>query len=104
MRRCLVIRKRLALQRRYKDRALRNAVHAKEIDAVSKQALGLLRKNSAAAAEASRSLTDYELDSVATVSLYSNAPLTSQCILEDHAVGHRYHPLGKVRAALRERV
>lgn len=79
-----------------------NAVHAKENDAVTKeQALELLRNNSAAAADAIRSLTDDDLDSAATVSLYSNAPLTCQFMLEDHAVRHSYHHLAKIRAALR---
>ena len=80
-----------------------NATHAKDNDAVTKeQALELLRKNSAAAAAAIRSLTDDDLDGAATVSLYSNAPLTCQFMLEDHAVRHSYHHLAKIRAALRK--
>ena len=79
-----------------------NAAHAKEYDGVTKeQAVELLRRNSAAAAAAIRSLTDDDLDSAATVSLNSNAPLTCQFILEDHAVRHSYHHLAKIRAALR---
>src|ERR1041385_1215316 len=81
-----------------------NATHAKEYDAVTKeQAVELLRRNSAAAAVAIRSLTDDDLDSAATVSLNSNAPLTCQFILEDHAVRHSYHHLAKIRAALRKK-
>jgi len=81
-----------------------NATHAKEYDAVTKeQALELLRRNSAAAAAAIRSLTDDDLDSAATVSLNSNAPLTCQFILEDHAVRHSYHHLAKIRAGLRKK-
>jgi len=81
-----------------------NAAHAKEYDGVTKeQAVELLRRNSAAAAAAIRSLTDDDLDSAATVSLNSNAPLTCQFILEDHAVRHSYHHLAKIRAALRKR-
>jgi len=80
-----------------------NAAHAKDNDAVTReQALELLRKNSAAAAAAIRSLTDDDLDGAATVSLYSNAPLTCQFMLEDHAVRHSYHHLAKIRAALRK--
>ena len=60
----------------------------------------MLRQNSAEAAAAIRSLTDDELDGAATVSLYSNAPLTCQFMLEDHAVRHSYHHLAKIRAAL----
>jgi len=78
-----------------------NAAHAKQNDAVTKeQALELLRQNSSAAAAAIRSLTDDELDNAGTVSLYANAPLTCQFMLEDHAVRHSYHHLAKIRAAL----
>ena len=56
-----------------------NAGHAKENDAVTKQsALDLLRRNSAAAAEAIRALSDDQLDNAAPASLYSNAPVTAQ--------------------------
>lgn len=80
-----------------------NAEHAKQFDQVGKEeALALLRKNSAAAAEAIRKLTDEELDQAATVSLNANAPLTCQFMLEDHAVRHSYHHLAKIRAALQE--
>ena len=78
-----------------------NAGHAKENDSVTKEeTLKLLAVNSAAAAAAIRSLTDEELDRVASVPLYGNAPLTCQFILEDHAVRHSYHHLARIRAAL----
>ena len=78
-----------------------NAAHAKENAQVSKEdALELLRKNSAAAAAAIRELSDEELDRATTVSLYSDAPLTSQFVLEDHAVRHSYHHLGRIERAL----
>ncbi len=78
-----------------------NAAHAKEHDAVTKEAaLDLLRRNSAAAAAAIRALRDDELDRAAPVSLYSDAPLTCQFFLEDHAVRHSYHHLAGVRKAL----
>jgi hypothetical protein len=81
-----------------------NAAHAKEFDGVSKEvALALLRRNSAAAAAAIRVLSDEELDQAAPVSLNANAPLTCQFLLEDHAVRHSYHHLGRIRAALQER-
>ena len=81
-----------------------NAAHAKEFDGVSQQdTLELLRKNSTAAASAIRALTDEELDQAAPVSLYANAPLTCQFIVEDHAVRHSYHHLARIRAALQER-
>jgi hypothetical protein len=79
-----------------------NARHAKENDAVTKEtALDLLRRNSAAAAAAIRALTDQELDRAAPASLYSNAPVTCQFMLEDHAVRHSYHHLARIRAALK---
>lgn len=82
-----------------------NAGHAKEHDGAAKEAtLELLRRNSTAAAAAIRALSDEELDRAATVSLYSDAPLTCQFVLEDHAVRHSYHHLAKIRAALKARV
>ena len=79
-----------------------NAGHAKDNDAVTKEAtLDLLRRNSTAAAKAIRALSDEELDRAAPVSLNSDAPLTCQFILEDHAVRHSYHHLACIRAALK---
>ena len=78
-----------------------NANHAKEHDAVTKaEALDLLRRNSSAAAAAIRALSDDELDQAAPISLNSDAPLTCQFMLEDHAVRHSYHHLAKIRTAL----
>jgi hypothetical protein len=78
-----------------------NARHAEENGAVTTTvALDLLRQNSAAAAAAIRALSDEELDRAATVSLYSDAPLTCQFVLEDHAVRHSYHHLAQIRRAL----
>ena len=79
-----------------------NAGHAREFDAVTKEAaLDLLQRNSAAAAAAIRALSDEELDRAATVSLNSDAPLTCQFFLEDHAVRHSYHHLAKIKGTLR---
>jgi DinB superfamily len=79
-----------------------NARHAKENDAVTKEAtLDLLRRNSEAAADAIRALSDEDLDQAAPVSLNSDAPLTCQFMLEDHAVRHSYHHLARVREALK---
>lgn len=76
-----------------------NRDHAKENDHVAKEdALALLKTNSAAAAAAIRALTDKELDRAAPVSLNSDAPLTCQFFLEDHAVRHSYHHLARIRA------
>ncbi|MEO8679385.1 MAG: DinB family protein [Vicinamibacterales bacterium] len=79
-----------------------NAGHAKEQDAVTKEAaIAALRANSAAAAAAIRALSDEELDRTMPVSLYADAPLTCQFMLEDHAVRHSYHHLARIRAAVR---
>jgi hypothetical protein len=79
-----------------------NAAHAAVNDAVTKaETIDLLRRNSTMAAAAIRALSDAELDRAAPVSLYSDAPLTCQFVLEDHAVRHSYHHLARVRAALK---
>ena len=78
-----------------------NAGHAKEHDAVTKEAaIELLRRNSAAAAKAIQALSDEELDRAAPVSLNADAPLTCQFFLEDHAVRHSFHHLACLRGAL----
>ena len=79
-----------------------NAGHAKEHDGVTREAtLDLLLRNTAAAAAAIRALSDEELAQAAPVSLYSDAPLTCQFVLEDHAVRHSYHHLARIRGALK---
>jgi len=78
-----------------------NAKHATDFDGVTKaQALALLAENSAAAAAAIRALDDEQLDRANSVSLNSDAPLTCQFFLEDHAVRHSYHHLAAIRRAL----
>jgi hypothetical protein len=78
-----------------------NRDHAVANDRVSKEdALTLLASNSSAAAAAIRGFSDEELDRAAAVSLNSDAPLTCQFFLEDHAVRHSYHHLAHIRAAL----
>jgi hypothetical protein len=79
-----------------------NARHASENAGVTKEAaIELVRQNSTAAAAAIRALTDEQLAGAATVSLYSDAPLTCQFVLEDHAVRHSYHHLARIKRALR---
>ena len=79
-----------------------NAKHAQENAAVTRQeAIDLLRRNSASAAAAIRALTDEELEAGGTNSLYADAPLTCQHMLEDHAVRHSYHHLAKIKAAVK---
>ena len=79
-----------------------NAAHAREHDAVTKEAtLELLWRNSTAAAAAIRALSDEELDRAAPASLYSDAPITCQFMLEDHAVRHSYHHLARIRRAVK---
>jgi hypothetical protein len=78
-----------------------NATHARQNQGVTKAAaLDLLQRNSREAAAAIRALSDEALDNAAPVSLYADAPLTCQFFLEDHAVRHSYHHLGRIRAAL----
>jgi hypothetical protein len=75
-----------------------NAGHAKEHDGAKKEAtLELLKRNSAVAAAAIRALSDEQLERAAPASLYSDAPITCQFMLEDHAVRHSYHHLAKIR-------
>ena len=78
-----------------------NAAHARDNGGVTKEeALRLLTRNSKAAAIVIRNLTDEQLDRAAPVSLYEDAPLTTQFMLEDHAVRHSYHHLALLRLAL----
>lgn len=78
-----------------------NRDHAAANTGVTKDAaLALLADNSAAAAAAIRALSDADLDCANAVGLNSNAPLTCQFVLEDHAVRHSYHHLAGIRAAL----
>jgi hypothetical protein len=78
-----------------------NAAHAKENAGATKEAaIELLRRNSAAAAAAIRALSDAELDNAADASLYANAPITCQFMLEDHAVRHSYHHLARIQQTL----
>lgn len=78
-----------------------NARHAVEHDGVTRSAaLHLLAVNSADAAAAIRALSDDALDRAATASLYDDAPVTCQFVLEDHAVRHSYHHLAVIVRAL----
>ena len=78
-----------------------NLDHAKENDGITKEAaLALLAANSATAAATIRAFTNEQLDCAAPVSLNSDAPLTCQFMLEDHAVRHSFHHLAVIRAAL----
>ena len=63
----------------------------------------LLQQNSHAAAAAIRALSDDALAQAAAVSLYADAPLTCQFMLEDHAVRHSYHHLARLRLAMTAR-
>ena len=87
-----------------KDVHAMNARHAKENSGVTREeALALLAGNSAVAAAAIRALTDEALANAAPVSLYGDAPLTCQFLLEDHAVRHSYHHLSLIAQALQTR-
>jgi|SRR5687767_3129052 len=78
-----------------------NAKHAQDNAGCSKQeTIELLKKNSQAAAQAVRGLSDAQLDSAAAFSLNAGAPLTAQFVIEDHALRHAWHHLAKIKAAL----
>ena len=78
-----------------------NAAHAVEqAHATQQETLALLAENSAAAADAVRMFVDDDLDCAVSVSLYGDAELTCQFMLEDHAVRHSYHHLARLRAAV----
>ena len=80
-----------------------NAKHAREHATVTKaEALAFLRKNSKAAADAIRAMKDEDLDRANKVSLNSDAPLTAQFFIEDHALRHSWHHLARIRAALKK--
>ena len=75
-----------------------NAKHAVDNAAVTKEAaIEALRANSAVAAAAIRALSDEQLRQAAPASLYADAPVTCQFVLEDHAVRHSYHHLVRLR-------
>lgn len=78
-----------------------NAKHAKENAGATKQAaLDLLAKNSKAAADDVRKLTDAQLDVVLPFSLSYGAPVTTQFVIEDHPMRHPWHHLFRIRKAL----
>jgi hypothetical protein len=78
-----------------------NAKHAvDQAEVTKKDAIALLRKNSAQAAAAVRTFTDEMLDGAAPFSLSFGAPVTAQFVLEDHAVRHSWHHLARIKAAL----
>ena len=78
-----------------------NAKHAHDNAGVSKAtALELLRQNSREAADAVRDFTDEELDKSAPFSLSFGAPMTTQFVIEDHAMRHSWHHLAAIRKAI----
>ena len=78
-----------------------NAKHAQDNAQVSKPAaLELLRQNSREAASVVRAFTDQELDNATPLGLSFGAPMTTQFVIEDHALRHSWHHLAKIRKAL----
>ena len=78
-----------------------NAQQATEYAGVTKvEALERLQVNSMKAAAAIRNLTSDQLDRATPAPLYYGAPITCQFMIEDHAMRHSYHSLGKIRAAV----
>jgi hypothetical protein len=82
-----------------------NVEHAEGHGEVTREeTLELLRRNSAAAADVIRELSDEELDNAAPVSLHWDAPLTTQYFIEEHPISHSFAHLTSIRAALNGRV
>lgn len=78
-----------------------NAAHAVQHNGVTKtETLALLERNAAQAANAIRALTDAQLDTAVPLSLNDNVMLTTQFMLEDHAVRHSSHHLAILRATV----
>ena len=78
-----------------------NAKHAQQhVQETKTTALELLRRNSREAANAVREFTDEELDRAAPFSLSFGAPVTTQFVIEDHALRHSWHHLARIRIAL----
>src|SRR6478672_2836083 len=78
-----------------------NAKHAEEQSKITRApALELLWRNSREAAAAVRKFSDDELDHAAPLSLNDAAPLTTQFVIEDHALRHSWHHLALIRAAV----
>jgi hypothetical protein len=82
----------------WNDVAKVNAGHAHDQADVDKAtAIRFLKENSAKAAAAVRTITDEQLDRANQVSLNSDAPLTCQFFIEDHALRHSYHHLARIK-------
>lgn len=78
-----------------------NAQHANEFALVEKdETLRLLKNNSEEAAKSIREFSNEQLQNCQPISLYGNAPLTTQFFIEDHAVRHSFHHLSKLKEAL----
>ena len=78
-----------------------NAKHATDHARATKQdALDLLAKNSKAAADGVRKLSDEQLDRALPFSLSYGAPVTTQFVIEDHPLRHPWHHLFRIKRAL----
>jgi SAM-dependent methyltransferase len=78
-----------------------NSKHAQEYAGVTKaEALELLHQNSRKASDSVRTFTDEQLDRAAAFSLSYGAPVTSQFVIEDHAMRHSWHHLWRIRRTL----
>lgn len=78
-----------------------NARHAQDhAGAGQAETVALLRRAGREAAAAVRAFSDAQLDSAAPFSLNADAPLTSQFVIEDHALRHSWHHLARIKATL----
>ncbi len=79
-----------------------NAEHAQaQANCTREETLGLLRQNSASAANGIRQLSDEQLDKAAPVSLNWDAPLTTQYFIEEHPISHPFRHLMDMRTAVK---
>jgi uncharacterized damage-inducible protein DinB len=78
-----------------------NAEHAENARSPSKEeTLELLNKNSEAAATTISELSDEQLDTVGSISLNNNTPLSTQFFIEEHPIAHPYLHLASIKAVL----
>ena len=82
-----------------------NAEHADAwAQCTKEETLELLKRNSGAAADAIRKLSDSQLDFAAPISLNWDTPLTTQYFIEEHPLSHAYRHLANIRKAIEEKV
>jgi hypothetical protein len=81
-----------------------SAQHATENAKTTKtEALALLHKNSAFAANAIRGLSDEQLDTTVPISLHWDVPFSTQYFIEEYLISHPFRHLKSIRSTLAAR-